>query len=149
MTDGLDILIRDLQRLNARGRVGALDEENAQKLAHQEFGTEHAPARPALSATTDRAEGDVNRAIDRRVKDVIEGKRSATGETILAEVGGMLAEQVREAIDNNTPPALAPSTLAARRSRGNDSARTLVDTGAMRESITTETKPGWREWPRK
>ncbi len=147
MPDGLDILIRDLQRLNARARVGALDEENAQKLAYQEFGTEQAPARPTLSATTDRAEGDINRAIDRRIKDVIEGKRSATGETILAEVGGMLAEQVREAIDNNTPPPLAPSTLAARRSRGNDSTRTLVDTGAMRESITTETKAGWREWP--
>lgn len=147
MPDGLDILIRDLQRLNARARVGALDEENAQKLAYQEFGTEQAPARPTLSATTDRAEGDINRAIDRRIKDVIEGKRSATGETILAEVGGMLAEQVREAIDNNTPPPLAPPTLAARRSRGNDSTRTLVDTGAMRESITTETKAGWREWP--
>ena len=145
MPDGLDILIRDLQRLNARARVGALDEENAQKLAYQEFSTEH--ARPTISATTDRAEADVNRAIDRRIKDVIEGKRSATGETILAEVGGMLAEQVREAIDNNTPPALAPSTLAARRSHGNDSTRTLVDTGAMRESITTETKVGWREWP--
>lgn len=147
MPDGLDILIRDLQRLNARARVGALDEENAQKLAYQEFGTEQAPARPTLSATTDRAEDDINRAIDRRIKDVIEGKRSATGETIMAEVGSMLAEQVREAIDNNTPPPLAPSTLAARRSRGNDSTRTLVDTGAMRESITTETKAGASEWP--
>lgn len=136
-----------MSRLTARARVGALDEENATKLAYQEFGTETAPARPTLSATTDRAEADINAAIKRRVLGVIDSKRTVTGETILAEVGGMLAEQVIEAIDNNTPPALAPSTLAARRSRGNDSTRTLVDTGDMREHITVEAKPGDADWP--
>jgi len=145
--DGLDELLRDFKRLDARARTGALDEVNATKLAYQEFGTEHAPARPTLSATTDRAEGDVNAAIKRRVKDIIDGKRSIDGRTLLAEVGGMLAEQVREAIDNNTPPPLADSTLAARRSRGNDSTRTLVDTGAMRASITTEAKGDAGDWP--
>jgi hypothetical protein len=55
---------------------------------------------------------------------------------------------VRDAIDGNTPPPLAPSTLAARRRRGNFSARTLVDTGKMRLSIKVDTKPGARaEWP--
>ncbi len=60
----------------------------------------------------------------------------------------MLAEEVRDAIDGNTPPALAPSTLAARRRRGNFSARTLVDTGKMRLAIKVDTKPGASaEWP--
>lgn len=147
MPDALDHLIRDMQRLTARARVGALDEENATKLAYQEFGTEHAPPRPTLSATTDRAEADIQTAIKRRVLGVLDVKRTITGETILAEVGGMLAEQVREAINNNTPPPLAPSTLAARRHRGNDSTRTLVDTGAMREHIMVETKAGDGDWP--
>jgi hypothetical protein len=71
-----------------------------------------------------------------------------TGETILGEVGGMLAEEVRDAIDGNTPPTLAPSTIAARRRRGNFSARTLVDTGKMRLAIKVDTKPGASaQWP--
>lgn len=146
MPDALDQLIRDLSRLDARARTGSLDEENATKLAYQEFGTERAPPRPTLSAATDRAEGDIARAIDRRVAQVIHGQRTMTGKTLLGEVAGMLQEQVVEAIDGNTPPGLAPSTLAARRRRGNESTRTLVDTGDMKASITTEAKDGWQGW---
>lgn len=146
MPDALDQLIRDLSRLDARARVGSLDEENATKLAYQEFGTATAPPRPTLSATTDRAEGDINRAIDRRVSQVVHGNRTMTGKVLLGEVAGMLQEQVVEAIDGNTPPELAPSTIAARRRRGNDSTRTLVDTSAMKASITVETKDGWQGW---
>ena len=147
MPDGLDNLIRDLKRLDARARVGALDEVNAEKLAHQEFGTVHAPPRPTLSAATDRAEADINRAIDRRLAGVIDSKRTITGKTILGEVAGMLQEQVVEAVDGNTPPDLAPSTLAARRRRGNDSTRTLIDTSDMKASIRVEVKDGWQGWP--
>jgi len=147
MPDALDQLIRDLSRLDARARTGSLDEENATKLAYQEFGTERAPPRPTLSAATDRAEGDIARAIDRRVAQVIAGQRTMTGKTLLGEVAGMLQEQVVEAIDGNIPPELAPSTLAARRRRGNESTRTLVDTGDMKASITTEAKDGASGWP--
>jgi len=147
MPDALDQLIRDLSRLDARARTGSLDEENATKLAYQEFGTERAPPRPTLSAATDRAEGDIARAIDRRVAQVIAGQRTMTGKTLLGEVAGMLQEQVVEAIDGNIPPELAPSTIAARRRRGNESTRTLVDTGDMKASITTEAKDGASGWP--
>jgi hypothetical protein len=147
MPDALDQLIRDLSRLDARARAGSLDEENATKLSYSEFGTTTAPMRPTLSAATDRAEGDIARAIDRRVAQVIAGQRTMTGKTLLGEVAGMLQEQVVEAIDGNTPPELAPSTLAARRRRGNESTRTLVDTGAMKASITTEAKDGASDWP--
>lgn len=147
MPDPLDNLIRDFARLDGRARVGALDEENAEKLARNEFGTIHITPRPTLSAATDRAEGDINRAIDRRLREVIDSKRSMSGKTLLGEVAGMLAEQVVEAIDGNIPPALAPSTLANRRRRGNDSTRTLVDTGEMKASIKVEAKDGWKGWP--
>lgn len=146
MPDALDLLIRDLSRIDARARVGALDEVNATKLAHSEFGTLHAPPRPTISAATDRAEGDIHAAIKRRVLCVIDATRTVDGKTILGEVGGMLKEQVQEAIGNNTPPPLAPSTLAARRRRGNESTRTLVDTGDMQASITVETKATTKEW---
>jgi len=149
MPDAFDQLIRDVARLSASAVVGAVDdEENATKLAYSEFGTRTAPPRPTLSAATDRLARPINDAIKRRVVAVLSASRTMTGETILGEVGGMLAEEVRDAIDGNTAPALAPSTLAARRRRGNFSARTLVDTGKMRLAIKVDTKPGASaEWP--
>lgn len=146
MPDAFDRLIADMKRLTASARVGALDEENARKLAYQEFGTVTIPMRPTLSVTTDRLEPAINRAINRRLRDVIDGKGSASGEAILRAVGEDLREEVVAAIEDNTPPALAPSTLANRRARGNPSTRTLVDTGKMRDSIKVETKAGAGDW---
>jgi len=148
--DAFDQLIRDVSRLSASAVVGAIDdEENATHLAYSEFGTRTAPPRPTLSAATDRLARPINDAIKRRVVAVLSVRRTMTGETILREVGGMLAEEVRDAIDGNTPPnPLAPSTLAARRRRGIFTTRTLVDTGKMRLAIKVDTKPGARaEWP--
>lgn len=144
MPDAFDLLIRDFGRLSATATVGAHDPENAQKLAWQEFGT--ATPRPTLSATTDRLAASLGRAIDARIKGVIDTKRTMTGETILREVGAMLAEEVRDAIDGNTPPPLAASTLAARRRRGNFSVRSLVDTGKMRLAVGVEAAPGVKMW---
>lgn len=139
MRDALDKLIADLGRLHGATEVGALDEVNAQKLAWQEFGTDTAPARPTLTVTTDALTGAMHRAIDLQVRDVLDGKgRGVTGEEIVGDVGHDLAEQVREAIDGNTPPALAPSTVAKRRREGKDT-RTLVDTGEMLRSIDVRT----------
>lgn len=149
MPDALDLLIRDFGRLSATAVVGTIDdEENATHLAYSEFGTRTAPPRPTLSAATDRLARPINDAITRRLQGVIDVSRTMTGEAILAEVGDMLADEVRDAIDGNTAPPLAPSTLAARRRRGNFSARTLVDTGKMRLSIKVETKPkAHAHWP--
>ena len=150
MPDAFDQLIRDVGRLSASAVVGAVDDEdNATKLAYSEFGTRTAPPRPTLSAATDRLARPINDAIKRRIVAVLSVQRTMTGETILAEVGGMLAEEVRDAIDGNTPPnPLAASTLAARRRRGVFTTRTLVDTGKMRLAIKVDTKPGaLAEWP--
>jgi hypothetical protein len=142
MPDAFDQLIRDFSALSATADIGALDEATATKLQRTEFGTLTARPRPTLSAATDRNAGAINRAIDSRIKQVIDTRRAMTGETLLGEVGEMLAEEVRDAIDNNTPPPLAASTLAARRKRGNFSARTLVDTGKMRLGIGVKTARG-------
>jgi len=149
MPDAFDQLIRDVSRLSASAVCGVVDdEENATKLAYSELGTRTERPRPTLSAATDRLARPISDAIRRRVVAVLSASRTMTGETILAEVGGMLAEEVRDAIDGNTAPPLAPSTLAARRKRGNFSARTLVDTGKMRLAIKVDTKPGVdAQWP--
>lgn len=151
MKDDLDRLIRRVQGLAASARVGALDEENARKLSLQEFGSargpdgtkgEHNVIRPSLSAATDRNQAAVFSAVQRGVQSVLDGKKGVDGEDILQHVGDDLAEEVQQEIDNNVPPPLAPSTLAARRRRGNASDRTLVDTDEMRQAIRCEAKSG-------
>lgn len=146
MPDVLDILLRDLKRLSAGAAVGAHDEANAAKLAYAEFGTPIAPARPALSAATDRAQAAVFAAVARKVGAVLDG-RSRAGEAIVQDVGADLAEQVRDEIGNNLPPPLADSTIAARRRRGNLSTRTLVDSGDMQAAIKSEARAGENQWP--
>lgn len=144
--DDLDRLIIRMHHLDASARVGALDEVNATKLSYSEFGTVNEPPRPTLSAATDRNANAVHRAVERRVATVVAGKPQ-TGEDILADVAHDLAEEVQNEIDGNVQPALAPSTIAARRRRGNSSERTLVDTGDMLRSIKVEAKRGDGGWP--
>ena len=145
MPDDFDRLLADLRRLDARARVGALDETNAQKLAYSEFGTVTEPPRPTITAAFDRTKATMRRVIDRDIGAVIDGKSEAGGRRILSEVGEDFAEVVREEIDNNTPPPLADSTVAQKRRKG-QSDRTLVATGEMRESITVESKADSGRW---
>lgn len=145
MPDDFDRLLADMKRLDARARVGALDETNAQKLAWSEFGTVREPPRPTITAAFDRTKATMRRAIDRKIGAVIEGKSEAGGRRILSEVGEDFAEVVREEIDNNVPPENAPSTLAAKRRKGQGD-RTLVATGEMRDSIAVESKSDSGAW---
>ena len=146
MPDAFDHLVADLKRLNGSARLGALDEVNAQKLAYSEFGTATAPMRPTLSATFDQTKGAMQRSVDRRVAAVLDGKSHASGRAIVSAVAEEEADLVREAINGDTPPALAASTLAARRRRGNGSTRSLVDTGQMLASIAVESKDDVKPW---
>lgn len=146
MTDPLDRLIRDLARLDASARVGALDPTNAQKLAFAEFGTSRGePPRPTVSVATDKARTSIERAVAKRVGEVLDGKSSATGRDVLQKVGDDLAELIQEQIDSNTQPALAKSTLAARRRAGQGD-RTLVASGEMLRSIKVETSSDPDRW---
>lgn len=149
--DDLDRLVRRLGRLSAHARIGALDPDAAMKLGFAEFGTVTVPARPVLSATTDRATAAIQRAIDAKVRVVLDG-RDMTGEALLSQVGGDLAELVREQIAGPPGPGkrkLKPSTLAGRRSRGNADTtplvdRTLLSPGerALVDSIGVDVGPG-------
>lgn len=151
MPDDFDRLLADMKRLDARARVGALDETNAQKLNWMEFGTideegeQRIQPRPTITAAFDRTKATMRRAIDRKIGAVIDGKSEAGGRRILSEVGEDFSEVVREEIDNNTPPPLADSTVAQKRRKG-QSDRTLVATGEMRESIRVESKSDSGRW---
>ena len=146
MPDAFDRLIADVRRLEARARVGALDEKNAEKLRRNEFGTPNGvPPRPTLTAAFDRSERALQRAVDRRVAAVLDGKSEAGGRRILSEVGEDLAELVRDEIGSDVQPPLAESTKQSRRRRGKDE-RTLVDSDEMRKSIRVESKADTGEW---
>lgn len=135
MADALDRLLLDLRRLNGAAAVGALDPVNATKLAFAEFGTSTAPRRATLSPTTDAATPALFRKMQREVEAVLDGKaRGVTGREVVGEAARELAEVVREAIDGDTRPPLAASTVASRLRRGKDT-RTLVDSGEMLGSI--------------
>lgn len=140
MRDALDKLIVDLARLDGAAEVGALDSETARKLSYAEFGTRKGvPPRPVLTTTTDRLEKAMNRAIDRRVGEVLDGRgRGLTGEELVGDVGRDLAEEVRNEIDGDTGDELAASTKRSRRRRGKDT-RTLVDSGDMMRGIKVRT----------
>jgi len=136
---GWDQVLRGVGGLSASAVVGALDEENAQKLWWSEMGTPTADPRPTLSVTTDRLRPAIDRAIRTDVQAVLDGRgRGVTGQEMLADVGRDLAEEVQNAIDGNTQPPLAASTLRQRRRRGQGD-RTLVATGEMLRSIKVKT----------
>lgn len=140
--DKLDRLIGRMRHASATADVGIIDdEENAQHLFWAEFGTVTAEPRPTLSRAYDQHERALQRAIDRRVGEFVDGDISS-GEAVLREPAQDLAEAARENIDNNPPPELAKSTLAARRSRGNLSERTLVDSGKMRDAVRAVVRDG-------
>lgn len=148
MPDALDRILADLKRLDGSAVVGALDPENATKMALAEFGTVTEPTRRTLTPTTDRLTPAIFRKVTREVGDVLDGKgRGVTGREIVGDVARDLAEEVQAAIDGNTPPALAPSTLAARRRRGQGD-RSLVASGEMLRSIGVETSDDPRHFER-
>lgn len=149
MPDALDRLIRDFGRYDASGRAGVFGpdhEEEAFHIACAEFGTKRGePARPTVTATWDANEAAVERAVLKHTREFVDGDITS-GEAVLRPVVRDLAELQREAIGGDTPPPLAESTKAARRSRGNSSTRTLVDTGKMQGAVDSETKPDGRGW---
>jgi hypothetical protein len=148
MPDALDRILADLKRLDGSAVAGALDEENATKMAFAEFGTVDAPKRRTLTPTTDRLTPAIFRKITREVGDVLDGKgRGVTGREIVADVARDLAEEVQAAIDGNTPPPLAASTATSRMRRGKDT-RTLVDSGDMLRSIGVESSDDPRHFER-
>lgn len=146
--DGLDHLIRAFESGDASGRAGIFDdEENASKLLFAEMGTTTAPARPTLTPAYDertavsQAASDLDAALPLAMNGA-----SLRATDIVSGVVEEIAEKTRENIRSNTPPALADATIDARRSRGNESTDTLIDTGDMLGAVRSEVKPGAEGW---
>lgn len=93
------------------------------------------PARPTLKPGIDDAAEDIAGRLTRAAGRAMDGQDVDFGQTLEA-VGLVAVNAVRRRINNNTPPPLAPATIAKRKRKGRNSTKTLVDTGAMRNAVT-------------
>lgn len=93
--------------------------------ATQHFGNDKIPARPFLDLGV--AKG--NREYLQTIQDGV--KRGLTSEQIIAKVGLLAVGNVKDFITDLKSPPNAPSTIKRK-----GSSNPLIDTGAMRSSIT-------------
>lgn len=101
--------------------------------AANEFGTAdgHIPERSFLRSTVDENRANYNRIIRRLKDDILSGRRKIWES--LSLLGQKVQTDVQRKIASNVPPPNAPSTIARK-----GSSRTLIDTGALRQSIRYE-----------
>lgn len=92
------------------------------------------PARPTLIPGIKSREDDIDKGLKAAGRSAMDGNIQLSIQRLSA-VGIIGSSGVKSAINNNTPPPLAPSTLAARKSRGVTRTNTLVDTGQMRNAV--------------
>lgn len=101
-----------------------------------EFGTKFAPERSWMR-TSIRGNAQKYRRLNRsNLKKIQQQKLSLR--SAMSRLGQQARDDMIESIENFTSPALAASTIAARKRRSQGSSRPLEDTGLMKQSITFE-----------
>lgn len=94
------------------------------------------PARPTLIPGVKDAEESTTAGLERAGRAAFDGNPRGVENSLIA-VGLRAASSVKKRINSNTPPPLAPATLARRRARGVTRTNTLVDTVQMRNAVTS------------
>jgi phage gpG-like protein len=92
-------------------------------------------ARPFLMPGVEAVKSNIVDQFRRIAKVQMKGDKEAA-ERGFNRAGLIAQNSVRRMINSGIPPALAPSTLAARRRRGRTGTKPLIDTGQLRNSIT-------------
>lgn len=141
-------LIASLKQTGIAVEVGVLDGTpggdevdehgvtNAQKAAWNEFGTEHAPARPFITETFEIYRNDYVAMMKGLLVQML--GRSISGRSAFAMMGDRVVRDIRRYVitGSEVPPPNAPSTIAKKLARGILSPRTLMFTGRMVQAIT-------------
>lgn len=127
-------LLKNLQKVEIK--VGILaDSKNkegesiADYAIANEYGTDKIPARPFLSSTTDEESEKWQKLIDDGYDKML-GTQKFDMHQHLSKVGEVMTNDIKLKIANNVPPPNAPSTIKRKKS-----SRTLIDTGAMLQSV--------------
>jgi hypothetical protein len=102
-----------------------------------EFGTKNIPARSFIRSSTDEQKHKWQKAMDDVLSSLIEG-RDANLDNKLYEVGQIVRGDIIQKIDSNITPVNALSTQKKKLKQGKT--KTLIDTGALRQSIEVRLK---------
>ena len=102
----------------------------------QEYGyvPKNIPPRPFFRPTIEARSNVWQKIIAYGAQHIMDGNATLTD--VMTHIADQAAGDFRRAIAKVSTPALKPSTLAARRSRGNSSQKPLSDTRTMMQSLT-------------
>jgi len=151
--DNLPALLRNLKRLGlktvmvgvpgakaGRKKVGKeADAMNNPTLAYiHEHGSplDNIPARPFIAPGIKKAADKISKHLQKAGEVMLSTGDQDAVDRELHTVGTIAQRSIRSVINEGPPPALAKSTLAARRRRGHTGTVPLIDTGQLRNSIT-------------
>ena len=153
MKKGIEAIKRTLESIQKKeAKVGFFDTAHypdgtpvAYVATIQEFGYGPIPPRPFMRPAQEQNKDKWLNGIARGVKQALDGKVDIVD--VLEQVGMVAAGDVRKAIKAVTAPALADSTVAARKRRLSKRSaqkanpitisKPLVDTGLMIQSVTS------------
>lgn len=122
--DKLDVAIGVQENANANGQT------IAEYAAYNEFGTNKIPSRPFMRIAFDRNRSEIDADFDRVGGQILTGQYSA--QQALTVLGIKQTDRIKNTISGqNIPPPLSAYTVAQK-----GDSKTLVDTGAMINSIT-------------
>lgn len=96
--------------------------------AYNEFGTDNIPERSFMRSTFDEKQSQINADMAKRYDQVKTGKIGV--HRALSLIGLKHAQDIQDKIGSNISPANSEATIARKKST-----KTLIDTGAMRQSI--------------
>jgi hypothetical protein len=93
------------------------------------------PARPFLKPGIEAKQSEITAALEKTGKAALDGNLAGADRGF--NITGLIGQNaVRAKINEGVPPPLKPATLAARRARGRTGDKPLIDTGALRNSLT-------------
>lgn len=93
------------------------------------------PARPFMTIGMDEAKEPATKQMENAAKKFFKSRDINDIQQGLGKAGFVAENAIKRAVNSNIQPALAPATLKARQRRGRTGTNTLVDTGALRNSI--------------
>lgn len=95
------------------------------------------PARPFMEPGIESVKRQITNKLKQVGKAALKQKKpkKSVVEVALHQVGLIGQLGIQNMINSNIGPALAPATLRARRGRGHTGTKTLVETGAFRNSV--------------
>lgn len=138
--DGLKFeqMLRELAEMEVRigFQHGKATEEDGTDIcdvaAWNELGTEHMPSRPFLRKSVDENMDEIKSYVKSIKYDIVNG---VPADQILKRLGQFQQDLVQVKITEGSYEPNAPSTYRAKKKKGRDPVKPLIDTGRMRQSV--------------